>query len=480
MLLSIPVEKITTPGRVLQTSAKLSLFTCRKNHTLISLKDINKAPDPNGSIVFTIKVEGPDLENNAGHRESLLSQLEKIPKNVQSLQVNEDTPSNTEWSLLGDHFTGIKNLEMDSGWNERLNDENMPSHWPLEQLLIGSACSEVFRSPFIIEGKVGHLILFFTHGLRFEGPTNDELVRADNELIAQGKKEQEYLTVHKGTPAEKKLKLTYIPDLVQEWMVKKYTKQDREPEGDGNHVPSSSCGLQSGLNLEFGSESSQQQINLLPKEVTVHLNKLEILENDAIDTFNRMAIALPHLVDNLSTINIRSTLGGDLHCSDETLFTDFLPQLTELKTLVLSVGDNFIHERSLPTLYQKFPPNLSTLRFRGPVSLARSNQWTSWIDAFSSSDFLPNLKRLSFVLDLHYEVQDRQNREVAGVVNSLVGGPPIKASDEMLREAQEACEMLYGAVERRGVIVEPFHDKWSKRHELLTQVDERWIQKNLN
>jgi hypothetical protein len=108
------------------------------------------AQDTIGDLAFTVEVEGPHHAEDSNHEDDLLSQLESFPKGIQTLKIDEDTPSNTEWSLLGNHFTGIKNLEMNSGFNEELNDENMPLHWPLERLLISSAGAEVFRSPFVI------------------------------------------------------------------------------------------------------------------------------------------------------------------------------------------------------------------------------------------------------------------------------------------------------------------------------------------
>jgi hypothetical protein len=435
------------------------------------LKDANIAQDPKGGLAFTVQVEGPHEAEHAGHRDRLLSQLKKIPKGIQFLQIKKDTPSNTEWSLLGNHFTSIKNLEMDTGFNENLNDESMPLHWPLERLLVSSACAEVFRSRFVIEGKVKHLILLLTSGLRFEGPTTDELCRADREAIARGEKEPKYITLYEGTPEEKKLELTVIHELVLQYM-EKYAKLNGDLEVNEDRAPTSPFGPHSKVESELASASSNQQVKLLSKEVTVDLTKLEILENDSIDTFNRMTLALPYVIANVSTVNIRSTHGLDFHFTTEELFSELIPQLTELKTFVLSVGEVFKSDRFLPTLYKHFPPNISTLRFRGPVSLARSNQWIDWIDSFASSEFLPKLKRLSFVLDLHYEAQ---NASESGNLSSNPRRKLVKAPDKMLQEAQEACERLYIAVEQRRVMVEPFHDEWSEHSKRFNQVDERWM-----
>lgn len=361
---------------------------------------------------------------------------------------------------------------MDTGFNEELNDEKLPLHWPLERLLVSSACAEVFRNRFVLEGKVKHLILLLTSGLRFEGPTTVELCRADKETIARGEKEPNYITLYEGTPEEKKLELTAIPELVLQFMKEKYAKPNGDLEVNEGRAPTSPSEPRSKVKSESASASINQQGKLLPRGVAVDLKKLEILENDAIDTFNRMALALPHVIANVSTVNIRSTHGLDFHFTTEELFFGLLPQLTELKTLVLSVGEVFESDCFLPRLYKQFPPNISTLRFRGPVSLARSNQWTDWIASFASTNFLPNLERLSFVLDLHYEAQSGGE---SGKLSSNIRRKLVKAPDEMLREAQEACKRLYIAVGQRAVMVEPFYDEWSGHSKHFSQVDERWM-----
>lgn len=97
---------------------------------------------------------------------------------------------------MSEHFNGVQNLEMNTDFNEELNDGKIPVHWPVERLLISSACAEGFCSPFVLEGRVKHLILLLTSGLRFEGPTTANLCRANKEAIARGETEAEYLTLH--------------------------------------------------------------------------------------------------------------------------------------------------------------------------------------------------------------------------------------------------------------------------------------------
>lgn len=430
----------------------------------------------NGTPVFTLKVRGPHEAHEADHTGHLLSQLAKIPRDIKFLRIEEETPSDIEWDLMGGHFTSIKNLEMDTGFPEDLNDEKMPLHWPLERFLVSSACGEVLRSPFVIEGKVKHLVLLLTSGLRFEGPTSKELTRANEEAISRGEKEGRYITVREGTPEEKKIEVINISELALEWMREKYGKLGQQlEEEERNRIAAITTTTTTTTTSSHDEQKEEQPLPLLPKKVSANITKLEILENDAIDAFNRMTLALPHLVENLSTLNIRSTHGLDFHFTPEDLFACLLPQLTDLKTLVLSVGEVFKSDTFLPTLYKHFPPNISTLRFRGPVSLARSEEWKEWMEKFSSEEFLPGLRRLSFVLDMDYE--DRNKVKGESKEDSIwgTGRKLVKPSNEMLREAQEACKLLYAAVERRGVVVEPFHDEWAAHAKIFDQVDERWM-----
>lgn len=191
---------------------------------------------------------------------------------------------------------------------------------------------------------------------------------------------------------------------------------------------------------------------------------LEIIENDAMDTFNRMTMALPHVVEKLTTLNICSTHGLDFHFTDENMFFSILPQLSELQTLALSVGEVFENEDIFPNIYAFIPSGITTLRFRGPVSLVTSKQWSTWVESFASPQFLPKLKRLSFVLDLHYEAPDETPSKKK----------PARAPNDLLDNAQEAREQMYQGVTKRGVAVENFHDKWCGSWPSLKQVDDRW------
>ncbi|MCJ1350872.1 MAG: hypothetical protein MMC33_000853 [Icmadophila ericetorum] len=169
-----------------------------------------------------VEVCGPRGQE-PGVLKDLQLQLDRIPKDVEWLTVDNDTPSNSEWDLLGSHFTSVKDLHIDAGWNEKWNDEKLPLHWPLDRLVISSSIADVCRSPWIQEGRVRHLVLALTSGLGFEGPTVEELQQAHDEKIKSEEKKAQKLEGGKIT-------ITYIPDLVHEWMKEKYSGIDQEQE----------------------------------------------------------------------------------------------------------------------------------------------------------------------------------------------------------------------------------------------------------
>ncbi|CEJ61635.1 hypothetical protein PMG11_10163 [Penicillium brasilianum] len=372
-----------------------------------------------------VKVQG-----SSDHGSTLKEQIQSLPKDTKYLEVEGDTPSDVEWSILGSHFSNVKRLILRAGYNENLNDKGIPLHWPLQKLEIVDSASEVFKSPFVLEGRVSHLSLFFTCGLRFEGLTSDEIKREHDEAIESGDAQAEYITVHEGIPEEKKLKFTYLPELVSSHINKIYADPER------------------GLNE--------------PPAGPVNLETLEIWENDAIDTFNRMAISLPHQVDHLRTLRIRSTGGIDFHYTHESVFREVLPQLTNLKTLILAVGDMFNDPSYLPTLYKVLPPNLTELYFRGPSSLCQSTDWLEWVQAFESKEFLPNLQKLAFVLDLHWEKEEDFWKK---------DGP---APASLLDQARSACQPIYDIAKQRDISVVDMPAE--PKSALLRPVDERWSQ----
>ncbi|KAL4959512.1 uncharacterized protein BDV14DRAFT_9526 [Aspergillus stella-maris] len=207
-------------------------------------------------------------------------------------------------------------------------------------------------------------------------------------------------------------------------------------------------------------ESENQPIG----KQTSQLRTLEIIENDALDTFLRMYASLSHVVDGITSLTLRSTeIPDDLDCASDEIFLQSLSKLTGLQTLNLFIGEIFKEPTTLPSLCKNLPPNLTTLQFRGPLSFGRSNEFEEWVGAFSSDSFLPKLERLAIVLDYHYSKADN-----AWFLN--LDTPP----EAELAEARAACERLYEAARQRGITVQPLHDRWVNGHMRLRDVDSRW------
>ncbi|KAL2818049.1 hypothetical protein BJX63DRAFT_82694 [Aspergillus granulosus] len=386
---------------------------------------------------FTVTVQGPhvDSEDAPEHIEPLLAQLKAIPRDTTILTIGEDPPSDTEWGILGKHFTSVRDLTIDSGFNEDLNDRLMPTHWPLDRLELSGPCGEVTKSPHILQGRVAHLVLYLASELRFEGPTSDGLRDAYTEAIECGEKQKEYI-------GKSKIQLIMMASLALEWLAKKYP---------------------SGTDLSDSDRPELEPENRPVDAEAIRLRTLEIIENDAIDTFQRMSLALPHVVQNLTSLNLRSTSNPpDPRWLHESYFAGVLQKLPNLDTLRLTIGDVFTDHTSLPALFTWLPPSVATLHFRGPASLVQSERWEEWVAAFGSASFLPQLQRLAFVLDLYYQEDDYGRKQLAD------------APEGLLLEARAACDRLCQAAQRRGVQVEPLTDEWAGKHVCLRPIDGRW------
>ncbi|KAE9392437.1 hypothetical protein BT96DRAFT_887999 [Gymnopus androsaceus JB14] len=352
----------------------------------------------------------------------LPAQLATASRETTHLNLEEDIPSDSDWALLSSHFTSVTHLYMDSGWNEELGDAGIPLHWPLEKITIGSACGDVCTSPWIVEGRAKHLVFCYTAGLRFEGPTTNELLKGNNEAIATGEKE----AMKAGN-----VTLTWVPDLARDWLREKYAKDQDENNGKDEETTSVTD--------------------------TPPLRILEIIGNDVHDTLFRYVLAHPSLIDPVETLNLVAPSPYDLDVAPQNILHQVLPQLKAMKTLVLTVGDNYSSRELLPDLVGCLPPNLDFLRFRSSVSIATADPAlfdSKWVQAFADPTFLPNLKSLSFVLDLKDGEEDRKENEEYQTAAE---------AEAVLAQAKRACERLWRAAEGRGVVVEPWSVVQSRR-----------------
>lgn len=385
-------------------------------------------------------------------RPPLETQLQNISRNTTGLAIDDETPSDAEWGLLSSHFTGIKDLTLSSGYNEFLND-NIPLQWPLERLVLDSPCGELCRSPWIREAKLKQLRLEFTMGLRFEGPTNDELIKMQKERIARGEEEEN----KKGG-----ITITILPDLVERWFREKYACE--KPE-----------------------EKEMEE----PGDLSSNIETLEIIENDVHDVLARMCVSIPRVFSNLKTLHLRATNGCDFYYVENVLH-QLLPQLLSLKTLTLTLGAEYSDPKHMTELYRRLPPNLETLRFRSTAQLAKSEAWPDWVRSFQDPGFLPQLQRLSFLLDLDQtegtilyfmrKAQREKEKETSEPTGSSVQQDQdrnpteekYKVSTEDLRIAKRACAQIWQAAEERGIAVEAFSEDFPAGSPHQKAFDERW------
>ncbi|RMJ21317.1 hypothetical protein PHISP_07810 [Aspergillus sp. HF37] len=399
---------------------------------------------------------GPNTDEDRPKPPSLESQVQQIPRSVPRLEIQEETPSDADWAQLGAHFTSIKDLTLSSGFNEHLNDSNIPLHWPLERLVLNSACGELSRTQWIRDARLRHLRLEFTMGLRFGGPANEELEKAYDERVARGE-EEEYRTSNG-------IRIVCLPALVQRWFEEKYAQDHRQDK----------------QNEEGSSENPSQH------ELSSNIETLEIIENDVHDVLLRLCLSLPRVFSTLKTLNLRATNGCDFHYGSDDVLHQLLPQLDTLKTLTLTLGSEYSDPAYLTRLYRHLPPNLGELRFRGAARLAKSDAWPEWVRAFQDPGFLPQLQRLSFLLDLGQKVDPfiasarKQQREsesgdsVQQPENENPADEKHNVSTEDLRLAKRACEQIWKAAGERLIAVEPFSEDYPAEFPDQKPLDDRW------
>lgn len=318
------------------------------------------------------------------------------------LELVGETPTEAAWGVLGSRVRGVRWLLVEAGFEEDWVDAGFPLGWPLELLVVSSAGGDLVGTPAVLEGRVPHLVLVRTCNLRFEGPGNEVLDRSE-ELGCE--EEESFNKVRED--GKSGIKCIFRPGRAAKWLCNKYLGEREWPTPAPEDCPPS------------------------------RLKTLEILENDAIDTFQRLAMGHSHLAMGLERLYLRSTTENDFVLTPESIFPQLFPAMHNLKHLQLILDYPFDDGTILPTLHRSLPPNLEALEFRGPVSLAADARFDDWIAAFGDPEFLPALKRLSFALDLGKEPSEGDAASASRVVEKLLAGAAA-----------------------RGVVVDEFRDPW--------------------
>ncbi|KAK4232928.1 hypothetical protein C8A03DRAFT_19892 [Achaetomium macrosporum] len=361
--------------------------------------------------------------------EDLHTVMANVDPNTEILHITGDSPTDDQWEALGRYFTNVRYLKVFTGWDEEWIDAKFPLNWPLELLLIGDAGGERVTTPVILEGRVKHLVLCYTYNLRFEGPTTKELMKNAEQIGF----------ISRSEPQEAQpdgIKIYSAPHEWKKWFISKYAGKEisLDPENPGGPVSA--------------------------------MRKLEILGNDAIDMFTYIALTKFHLLAGLESLTVYSLSENDLFYTLGAFFLGLPRHLDRLRHFRLILGSPMVsrlvqENEGHPFLAALLPPNLETLQFRGPVSMASHLEGLA--AAFADKVFLPSLKRVSLVLDLPDKTEGSKNRS--------------KPSLDELRVAKEACTKVLDAAARRGVVVEQFREPWVEEHPVLFHdVDKRWAE----
>ncbi len=364
--------------------------------------------------------------------------LAQVDSKAEILHLVGAVPSNGQWEALGRHFTSVRFLNIGAGWDEDWNDGKFPLHWPLELLFISDSGGERITTPAIMDGRITHLILFYACEMRSEGPVTKELMRDAEQLHFIPHKrmapDSEAETAKSEGERPTGVHVFSVPHELHRWVYDKYAGRKIVLSTDGKSDPPSA------------------------------MKSLQILGNDALQMLTFMALAKFHLVGSLESLTLDSQSKTDLLHVPPGLFLAVLPGLLGLQHLKLTLGSHVYAAllnaaEGQPFLHTAVPANIETLHFRGPVSMAA--HLDEFAAAVGSDDFLPKLKRISFVLDQSDNVR--------------ASNSPTEPSLEQLRTAHIACKKVWDAAAERGIAVEELWEPWVEEHAgLFKAVDNRW------
>jgi hypothetical protein len=416
-----------------------------------------------------IKGRGSAEQESDDAFDSLQVVLEKIDPRTEILHIVGDAPRNQEWEILAHHFTSVRFLKIATGWEENWNDGKFPLNWPLELLVIADSVGERITTPAIMEGRIPSLVLLFTAGLRFEGPVTEELMKNAEQLDFYPRKEKEDAETRAetersdSTPSEADGTPSSISEPAAEAENPEPQAAKSEAEPDGIKVYSVPYEWSKWINNHYEGKAivfSPEPGDASPPS---SMRDLQILGNDALQMLSYVALAKFHLLSSLESLTVYSHDHNDLLHIPHNIPLLFLPLLDNLTTFKLTLGGAMYAKLAKladnePFLHVFLPPNVEVLRCRGPVSMAPHLE--EFAAAFEYEEFLPRLKKISFVLDLPDKSSDFQR----------------EPSLEQLRAAHKACRrVLDAAATKRGAVEEAFREPWVEEHAgLFFEVDNRW------
>ncbi|KAK4140177.1 uncharacterized protein C8A04DRAFT_15167 [Dichotomopilus funicola] len=400
------------------------------------------------------------------------------PETTSILEIRGDMPCNEEWEILSQHFPAVRYLSVAAGFEERWTDGKFPLNWPLELLVVSDAGAERVATPAILEGRVRNLVLCYTCGLRFEGPSTKELMKDAENIGTIPRRRSDASAASKAgneNDVDKDDGSQNSETKEGDAAAETPSSSEEEEQDGGIKITSVPHEWSKYLNTKYEGKSISFPRDPPPGAPPSQMTSLSVLGNDCLETFTAMAMAHPHLLHGLQSLTLYAASQWDLLHVPTVIFPAALQSLDGLKELKLTLG-SAMHARLVPGngnyLHWMLPPGLEKLSIQGPVSMIP--QLNALANAFESAEFLPNLKSISLVLDLPESKDPLENDDGEDEAENK----KEKQFAEQLAEAHAACKkVLDVAVAKRGAVVEGHEQPWSELFPaLFKKVDKRWLE----
>ncbi|KKY27086.1 hypothetical protein UCDDS831_g00945 [Diplodia seriata] len=387
---------------------------------------------------------------------ALQPQLNNAPRHVEKLYLAKDIPSNDHWVLLSNHFTSVKDLHLDSGWNERLNDRDIPLHWPLEKITISSACGEACHD----------LVDEWKRNKHANGTDNtSDNTKPDSQLQTLEIAHNDTLSLVTSGDND----MNVCSERILETVLPRLT-----------HLTT--------LVLVLGDNyADRDQLPTLFRSLPANLetfrfqSSVSLARDDVMDEWVE-AFANPAFLPRLKRLSVvldlddgeQDRAGNEAYLANNTreeedVVSDEAP--FDISGLLASFdpfacGDG----SSSPSFPSSSPSQLDGdatgpgMGAHGAASPPFSFPEDGSDDGDARSDGQQDQPDWGFDSDMGSDMGS----------GPVMGGPPSNVSDETLALAKRACERLERAAESRGIAIEPFMGEWREEFTSLTRVDGRW------
>lgn len=374
--------------------------------------------DPGPDEADGTLIDNGDPEEHSRRRLDISQQLsaQDVPADIPALRLTGHAPLPSDWHLLGERLTRVAHLgvEVPEGgdvWAE----ESLPSHWPLESVIVTAINPASLRLRLVYEGRVPHVVFMYCDRVWPSVSFSMDELAAIETLYASS------------------------------------SARSTAGSGDGNDDAAP----------KGGTSGGEGAGTVLQQTAGPRLHTLELIENDAAVQFIFLSSDLPAMLRSVSNLAIRSTSGEWHTIFPNSPFYENLATLTNLRHLELTLSE--MHgAASLAQIPDAMPSGLESLWFRGPVGREGRELVKVWVERFRDPEYLPGLRKLGFVLDVALVKGEGERERVQG-----------EAEEEDLRLAREACDALWEVMRVRSVVEERIEERWESPGFILP-VDSRW------